>query len=111
MSATKLPNLPADRNPFYELPRPVLERIWFERLRQKDLFRAGKIGFDCASPVVSDDRKLRALTEELGEVAQEIDQIESGDNKKQARIRLKTELVQVAAVAIAWLEALEKEPK
>jgi hypothetical protein len=96
------------RSAFYELPRPILERIWIERLRQKDLFRAGRIGFDCASPVVSDDRKLRALVEEVGEVAKEIDAAEFGDNKKQARLRMRTELIQVAAVAIAWLESLEE---
>jgi hypothetical protein len=99
------------RGPFYELPRPILERIWIERLRQKDLFRIGKIGFDCASPIVSDDRKLRVLVEELGEIAQEIDAAEFGDNKKQARLRLRTELIQVAAVAIAWLKSFEKDPQ
>lgn len=110
MSASKIIPSP-DRGPFYELPRSVLERIWMERLRQKDLFRAGKIAFDCASPVVSDHRKMSVLTEEIGEVAKEVNEAETGENKKQARVRLKTELVQVAAVAIAWLEALEQEPK
>ena len=53
---------------------------------------------DCSSPAVDDIVKTAVLSEECGEVARavldtDIDQ-------------LRTELIQVAAVAVAWLEAL-----
>jgi len=53
---------------------------------------------DCSSPAVEDIVKVAVLSEESGEVARavldaDIDQ-------------LRTELIQVAAVAVAWLEAL-----
>lgn len=54
----------------------------------------------------SDDRRpesiwLTILTEEVGEVAQEV--------LKDDRVKLREELVQVAAVAVKWLEKLDKE--
>ena len=53
---------------------------------------------DCSSPAVADIVKTAVLSEECGEAARavldtDIDQ-------------LRTELIQVAAVAVAWLEAL-----
>ena len=101
----------------YTLPKTILEKIWLERLRQKQLVREGRIGFACDSPVVSHDRKLRVLTEELGEIARAIDRIENcdplrrpraelSDASARARKNLCAELTQVAAVAIAWLESL-----
>lgn len=53
---------------------------------------------DCSSPAVDDSTKVMVLAEECGEAARavldtDIDQ-------------LRTELIQVAAVAVAWLEAL-----
>ena len=88
----------------------VFEAVARERLRQKQLFYDGKILFNCDSPVVDSNRKLRVLVEEVGEVAQAIDCIEytGGGNKYFQPGDLKTELVQVAAVAVAWLEQLEK---
>jgi NTP pyrophosphatase (non-canonical NTP hydrolase) len=105
----------------YQLNRQVVDRVWLERLRQKQLLREGKIIFDCASSIVSNDRKLRVLTEELGEVAKAIDVAEFAasvplaERKKfAARIlaakgNLRAELTQIAAVAIAWLESLEDD--
>ena len=102
----------------YTLHKSILEKIWLERLRQKQLLREGRIAFACASPVVSHDRKLRVLAEEIGEVAGAIDRIENFNPLRQpraelsepstrARKQLCDELTQVAAVAIAWLESLE----
>jgi len=104
----------------YALDKSILEKIWLERLRQKQLLREGKIFFACDSPVVSHDRKLRVLTEELGEVAGAIDQIEilnplrqpraeMSEPSARAKNNLRDELAQIAAVAIAWLESLQKE--
>jgi hypothetical protein len=86
-----------------------------ERERQAKLFRTGKILFDCSSPTPCPLRKLRVLFEECGEVAQAIDEIEQGSSAPSVcrthlprlRRHLITELVQVAAVAVAWLESGE----
>src|SRR5438552_26200 len=53
---------------------------------------------DCSSAGVPDTVKVAVLTEETGEVARAF---LDGD-----RAGLRRELVQVAAVAVAWLEAL-----
>ena len=97
----------------------VFGAITDERLRQRELLRAGRILFNCDSPIVSDERKLRVLVEEVGEAAFEIDQLESRTQGRREKIesylrrrallvaRLQTELTQVAAVAVAWLEYFE----
>jgi hypothetical protein len=84
----------------------VFERIAQERVRQQELLRSGKITFSCSSPIVDDNRKLRVLTEEVGEVAEAIDALENKNDRKRFD-HLREELVQVAAVAVAWLEAME----
>ena len=80
------------------------DKIHDERERQQRLFLDGFFSFTCVSPVVDPVRKLRILSEEVGEVANAIDELESG---RQGQHHLKTELIQVAAVAVAWLESLE----
>ena len=85
----------------------ALEFVRIERLRQRRLFAEGRITFDCASPVVDPRRKLRVLIEEIGEVAQEIDRVEQHPNSVSHRHDLAVELIQVAAVCVAWLESLE----
>jgi hypothetical protein len=77
-------------------------RITQERERQEELFRAGKFHFTCSSPTVSDLMKLPVLVEEVGEVAKAI--LEGNS------VNLADELVQVAAVCVGWLEALECVP-
>ena len=52
---------------------------------------------DCSSDLVSASVKAAVLAEECGEVAREA---------LDGTLGLKDELVQVAAVAVAWLEAL-----
>ena len=82
------------------------DKINAERERQEKLFRTGKILFNVASTTPDVKRKLRVLVEEVGEVAQAIDLLESGH--RQTRLKhLREELVQVAAVCVAWLESLE----
>ena len=53
---------------------------------------------DCSSPAVHDSTKLMVLTEECGEVARAVLDLDVDATR--------TELIQVAAVAVAWLEAL-----
>jgi len=67
-----------------------------ERARQDDLAAAGRWGGESVA-TISDDRRLRVLVEEVGEVASAL----------QDGSQLRVELVQVAAVAVAWLEAFD----
>jgi hypothetical protein len=88
----------------------VRERITAERERQNALFAEGQIGFNCSSRIVDPARKLRVLTEEIGEVAQAIDLLENPkpfSRVKAVQVNFREELVQVAAVAVAWLESME----
>jgi hypothetical protein len=70
-----------------------------ERDRQNRLLREGKIANDCASPNVLPVYKVAVLGEEFGEVCKAV--IERQDKEQ-----LIKELVQIAAVSIAWLESL-----
>lgn len=89
----------------------IVVMIGQERARQRELLNAGKILFDCSSPIVDGGRKYRVLLEELGEVAKAVDvweQLETPTNFKQ----LVAEITQVAAVTVALLETFEKsKPK
>lgn len=84
----------------------VLDYIVFERGRQQALKMAGRFRYTCADPEMSNAEKLTVLVEEMGEVARAI--LEDGDlaNDKHGA-ELRKELVQVAAVATAWLEGME----
>ena len=53
---------------------------------------------DCSSPAVTEITKSAVLSEECGEVAQAVLQRDDA--------ALEKELVQVAAVAVAWLECI-----
>lgn len=78
-----------------KLSRPVIsvmKRVLIERRRQDE-----KWGADQRNP---QDRWLAILVEEIGEVAKEM---LNGDP------RFEQELVEVAAVAVAWLEQLHKD--
>lgn len=84
----------------------VLRDVIAERNRQEDLKAAGKFPATCADNTISDETKCCVLTKENGEVARVLCERASGraggtDDK------LYEELVQVAAVAIAWCEALQ----
>ena len=76
-----------------------------ERRRQGALWnRAHEWGTgDCSSREVADVVKVAVLTEEVGEVARAV---LVGDVAN-----LRDELVQVAAVAVAWLESFETGPE
>jgi NTP pyrophosphatase (non-canonical NTP hydrolase) len=79
-------------------------RIWgaiaVERERQQNLWnREHAWGYgDCSSDRVDDTVKVAVLLEEAGEVARAV--------LTQNHENLRAELVQVAAVALAWLEGL-----
>ena len=80
-----------------------------ERARQMQLYRDGELLFDCSSPSVDPKLKHRALLEELGEVAEAVDMFDAEAITPRHR-HLYKELIQVAAVSVAWLESLEVKP-
>jgi NTP pyrophosphatase (non-canonical NTP hydrolase) len=88
----------------------ALVLVGFERERQDELKAAGRFEFTCADDGLTLAEKLACLTEELGEVAQEV---LTQEGHRLARDTLGTkealrkELVQVAAVAVAWIESLD----
>jgi len=76
----------------------IWEAIQAERLRQREKWRTPHlwgIG-DCSSAHVAEAVKVAVLTEECGEVSRAVLDHDPG--------RLREELIQVAAVAVAWLE-------
>lgn len=72
--------------------------ITSERLRQEGLKAAGKFKYTCADTEAPLTLKATVLGEEYGEVCRAI-----LDNDPDA---LRTELIQLAAVAVAFLESL-----
>ena len=78
----------------------IFDAISDERLRQQDKFgglHAWGSG-DCSSHDVAPMTKVGVLTEELGEVARAVLDKDTD--------QLEVELVQLAAVAVAWLESI-----
>jgi hypothetical protein len=82
-----------------------LDDIREERLRQNQLKMAGKFPHTCADPI-TDFQKLPVLGEEFGEVCQAVMQTIGLNSSHDAPKHLRTELCQVAAVALAWMESL-----
>jgi hypothetical protein len=81
----------------------VICSVITERLRQCQLKESGKFLLSCADPQPN-SRRLAILAEEFGEVAREVS--EENDGRGDVT-RLRMELVQVAAVCLAWIEGLE----
>lgn len=110
----------------------VLEDVRRERDRQEQLRRDGRFPYTCADPGIADHARLPILAEEFGEVAKALverdiykaqyyndfpdrditaEQRHYGGATPPERLlryrdELRTELVQLAAVAVAWAEAL-----
>lgn len=75
-----------------------------EVIRQDVLARQGRFGGTHILPSGPDAARLSVLTEEVGEVAKEINEAFAGNGDKDKLVK---ELIQVAACAIAWATALE----
>lgn len=90
--------------------REVLHAVYEERLRQEQLKAEGRFSHTCADAEMPDSEALAVLTEEVGEVARAI--LESGRGRARSYDvlgrELQKELIQVAAVAVAWAEKLQK---
>ena len=89
----------------------LLLAIVDERRRQEALKREGRFTHSCADEDMPDHEALAVLIEEVGEAARAM--LESGRGISRANdahgASLRQELIQVAAVALAWLEKLESE--
>lgn len=95
----------------------IFRRILDERARQDDLKAAGKFLYTCADKELSHADCGIVLGEEYGEVCRAVLNVKglafdsAPVGKSPAKIaHLQQELVQVAAVACAWLESMELEP-
>lgn len=79
----------------------IFQLVNAERQRQEAKAKAGEFAWSAAAPDVPDALRLAVLVEEVGEVAcavlGENGAVSDGGD-------LQSELVQVAAVAVAWLE-------
>ncbi len=78
-----------------------------ERKRQDALKASGRFTYTCADQAMGDMEKLAVLTEEVGEVARALlEKSRLVTDIKATPPALKTELIQVAAICVAWIEAL-----
>lgn len=124
---TKTPEL-ASLPPSLLKTDAILHLVRLERLRQNALVESGQLPFNCSDPMptigdshamlgisgvidltqqgVANAIKLAVLTEEVGEVAKEVYTSAVFDSDEDTIAKLRTELVQVAAVAVAWAESL-----
>jgi hypothetical protein len=81
-----------------------------ERIRQEERCAAkrseGENWRSCADPENSDDARFPVLAEEFGEVARELNDARA--EKRPPGPNLRVELIQLAAVAAGWAEALAR---
>lgn len=87
--------------------KTVADQIVGEVGRQDDLARAGRFGGTHVMPGGTDLERLAVLAEEFGEASIEVcKSITDGDRSR--RPDLRKELIQVAAVALAWIAAIDE---
>lgn len=88
--------------------KKALELVEAERYRQDILKVQGRFKYTCADPELGNFARYAVLCEEVGEVAREV---LAGGNlvpEEYSIERLRQEVVQVAAIAVAWVEALSE---
>lgn len=88
------------------------ERIYLaisrERARQETLKAAGKFKYTCADSNMLSSEKYLVLAEEVGEVARAVLNLQNFAFDYSADLgKVREELVQVAAVSVAWLEFID----
>lgn len=88
--------------------RIVLEDIRKERLRQEILKSEGRFKYTCADPEMTHMERLAVIAEEFGEAAHEVNETISGHHEMHVT-NLRKELIQIAAVACAWVEAIDND--
>ena len=82
----------------------VLNDVSRERLRQETLKAEGRFRRTCADRQMDDGDKLACLAEEFGEVAKAM--LHNRMLVSDGGGDLRTELIHVAAVAVAWAESI-----
>lgn len=91
----------------------IVDGILGERLRQEQLREEGRFTHTCASPEMSHEDCYLVLGEEVGEVARAI--LEGNRSHAESLDKhgkdLRKELIQVAAVCMAWVERIDREAK
>ncbi len=93
----------------YDETNAVLKEVRAERYRQDALKRQGKFPFTCADGELSDIEKLAILMEEVGEAATACMHLRGYGTSTDKPQNLRKELIQVAAVCVAWLEFLNHQ--
>ena len=79
----------------------IFEELRAERQRQEEKFGDNSM----ASPSLSDLQRLAILVEEVGEVAHALNEAALSPQDRSAwLVEMRRELIQVAAVAVAWCE-------
>ena len=94
----------------------ILADIICERQRQDKLVASGELPFNCADEEIDDAEKARVLGEEYGEVCKASYELDHGwrgnstsdweARRAKQKAHLRTELLQLAAVCVAWAESL-----
>lgn len=85
----------------HERTGTILGEIANERARQIARW-GGRTGDSIENPSTSNYIRLRVLAEEFGEVAEAMGRPKDGNGRGD----LRTELIQTAAVCVAWLEGM-----
>lgn len=94
----------------YDATTAALKAIRTERERQDQLKAAGRFEHTCADPEMTDLDCLPILGEEYGEVCKALCE-KMGLVNDLTKSNLRKELIQVAAVATAWIERLDRSSK
>ena len=91
----------------------IYEAIADERARQNQLKAEGKFMYTCADPQMTDGARIAVLGEEFGEVCRAA--LERGVDGEMSYDKhgkdLRKELIQLAAVSVAYIEALDAVAK
>lgn len=86
----------------------VLSLVVDERERQDRLKDQGRFKYTCSDPEMTHPERLAVLVEEVGEAGHEVNEAIGGHRPLDLQ-KLRKELVEVAAVTVAWIEAVERE--
>lgn len=99
--------------PEHQATWAALLAVGTERRRQDELKAEGRFRFTLADELgLRPTEKLALLAEELGEIATEVNTLVGMRQARDSlgtRAALRTELLQLAAEAVAWIEALDRE--
>lgn len=80
-----------------------------ERRRQHRLKAEGRFRHTCDDPALDDMNLYAILGEEVGEVGHEVN--EAFDKEVERTPHLRDELIQVIAVAMAWVERIDGQAR